>query len=334
MPPGIPERAEIGYPVKCLLEPRLDSRMSFLSLLFTLLIEQFRPLSPRSVVQRWFVRYANTLSSHFNAGERGQGMIAWWLAVLPWALIALAGYYFLGRINLGLGWLWNVAVLYLTLGFRQFSHAFTEITEALRAGDIDKARQLLGEWRNESAAEYNGTEVSKVAIEEGLIGSHRHVFGVIFWFLVLPGPTGAILYRMAAILDEKWGARPLEEYGEFGRYARRIFHYMNWIPVRLTALSFAVAGDFEDAVYCWRSQGTAWADPEKGIVLASGAGAIGVRLGETLHHHGMVSFRPELGLGDEADVNSMTTAVGMIWRALVIWMFILGLVTLARFINV
>ncbi len=308
--------------------------MSFLSLLFTLLIEQFRPLSPRPVVHRWFARYVNHLSSRFNAGERSQGMIAWWLAVLPCAVVALAGYYFLGSINIGLGWLWNVAVLYLTLGFRQFSHAFTEITEALRTNDIDRARQLLGDWRNESAAEYSGTEISKVAIEEGLIGSHRHVFGVIFWFLVLPGPTGAILYRMAATLDDKWGARPREEYGDFGRYARRIFHYMDWIPVRLTALGFAVAGDFEDAVYCWRSQGTAWPDPEKGIVLASGAGAIGVRLGETLHHHGTVSFRPELGMGEEADVNSMTSAVGMIWRALVIWMFILGLVTLARVINV
>jgi adenosylcobinamide-phosphate synthase len=59
-----------------------------------------------------------------------------------------------------------------------------------------------------------------------------------------------------------------------------------------------------------------------------------VRLGETLHHHGTVSFRPELGLGDEADANSMTSAAGMIWRALVIWMFILGLVTIARLIDV
>jgi adenosylcobinamide-phosphate synthase len=215
--------------------------MSFLSLLFTLLIEQIRPLSSRSIVHRWFNRYVNFLSSHFNAGEQSQGMIAWWLAVLPWTLVALCGYYVLGSINVGLGWLWNVAVLYLTLGFRQFSHAFTEITEALRSGEINRARALLSDWRNEPAAEYNGTEIAKVSIEEGLLGSHRHVFGVIFWFLVLPGPTGAILYRLAALLEEKWGSRPREEYGDFGRYARRIFHYLDWIPVRLTAMSFAVA---------------------------------------------------------------------------------------------
>ncbi len=307
--------------------------MSFLSILFTLLIEQARPLTPRNAVHRWYLRYVNSLGNHFNAGEQDQGMVAWLLAVVPWVLVSVAIHYFLLDISIAAAWIWNVAVLYLTMGFRQFSHAFTEIVEALRVGDVDRARVLLTEFRGESAAEYNGTEIAKVAIEEGLINSHRHVFGVIFWFLILPGPSGAVLYRLAGILEQKWGSRSSQDYGDFGKFAQKIFHYIDWIPVRLTAMSFAIAGDFEDAVYCWRSQATTWMDPEQGVVLASGAGALGVRLGETLHHHGTVSFRPELGLGDDADVNTMTSAVGMIWRALVMWMFILALLTVARWVG-
>jgi adenosylcobinamide-phosphate synthase len=308
--------------------------MSFLSLLATLLIEQLRPLNPRCMVYRWFTRYVNVVGSHFNAGERRQGTIAWCLAVLPWAVISVVVYWQLGEINVALAWGWNVAVLYLTMGFRQFSHAFTEIVEALRLGDLEKARSLLSEWRGDSAAEYNGTEIAKVSIEEGLIGAHRHVFGVIFWFLLLPGPGGAVLYRLAGILEQKWGTRTQEEYGEFGQFSRRIFQFMDWIPVRLTAMSFAVAGDFEDAIHCWRSQAGTWMNLEQGIVLTSGAGAVGVRLGDTLHMHGTVSFRPEIGLGDEADVNLMTSAVGMLWRALVMWMFIIALITAARWLGI
>ncbi len=304
--------------------------MSFLSILFTLLIEQARPLAPRNAIHRWYLRYVNSLGNHFNAGEHDQGMVAWLLAVLPWVFVSMAIYYFLLDISIAAAWIWNVAVLYVTMGFRQFSHAFTEIVEALRVGDIGKARELLTEFRGVSAAEYNGTEISKVAIEEGLINSHRHVFGVMFWFMILPGPSGAVLYRLAGMLEQKWGARATEEYGDFGKFAQRVFHYLDWIPVRLTAMSFAIAGDFEDAVYCWRSQAGTWMDPEQGVVLASGAGALGVRLGETLHHHGTVSFRPEIGLGDDADVNTMTSAVGLIWRSLVIWMLILALMTVAR----
>ena len=308
--------------------------MSFLAILFTLLIEQVRPLTPRNAVHRWYLRYVNSLGSHFNAGEQRQGMAAWALAVLPWVLLSLAIHYFLRDISIAAAWIWNVAVLYLTMGFRQFSHAFTEIVEALREGDLHQARALLTDWRGEPASEYDSTELAKVAIEQGLIDSHRHVFGVIFWFLILPGPCGAVLYRLAGILEKKWGARSAEDYGEFGKFALRSFHYLDWIPVRLTAMSFAVAGDFEDAVYCWRSQATKWLNPEQGVVLASGAGALGVRLGETLHHQGTVSFRPELGLGDDADVDTMTSAVGMIWRALVIWMFIVALITVARWVGV
>jgi len=307
--------------------------MSFFSLFAALLIEQVWPLNPRCTVYRWFTRYVNSLGSHFNAGELRQGVIGWCLAVLPWVIASIAVYHLLCEIHVVFGWAWNVAVLYLTMGFRQFSHAFTEMVAALRGGDLDKARQLLGEWRGESATEYNGTEIAKVAIEEGLIGAHRHVFGAIFWFLVLPGPSGAVLYRLAGLLEQKWGGRSDEDYGEFGRFARKVFYYIDWIPVRLTAMSFAVAGDFEDAVHCWRTQATAWMHPEQGVVLASGAGALGVRLGETLHHHGTVSFRPELGLGDDADVNTMASAVGMIWRALVMWMLIIALIAIARWVG-
>lgn len=303
--------------------------MTFLSLLVAFLIEQVRPLDPRSPLFRMYTRYANNLGKHFNAGERKQGVIAWLLGVLPWVIATALVYYMLLSVSVLLALAWNVVVLYVTMGFRQFSHGFTALVEALREGDLDAARRELAEWRGEASDEYNATELAKVAIEEGLIGAHRHVFGVMFWFIILPGPAGAVLYRLSALLFDKWGTRSDEEYGDFGEFARQIFEAIDWIPTRLTAMGFAVAGDFEDAIYCWRAQAKSWLRPEQGIVLAAGAGAIGVRLGEALHRYGTVIFRPELGLGDDPDVDHMTSAVGMIWRALVIWMSIIGLITVA-----
>ncbi len=307
--------------------------MSFLSLLAALLIEQAKPLNPRCSVFRWFAKYANNLGKHFNAGESRQGVIAWLLGVVPWVLGVALVFWFLASINVVLAWAWNVAVLYVTMGFRQFSHGYTAITEALRVGDIDAARKELADWRGEAADELSGTEIAKLAIEEGLIEAHRHVFGVMFWFILLPGPTGAVLYRLAALLHEKWGTPGEEELGRFGHFARQSFELIDWIPARLTAMSFAIAGDFEDALFCWRQQAQGWLNPQQGIVLAAGAGALGVRLGETIHQHGTVSFRPELGVGDEADVNYMASAVGLIWRSLVMWMLVIGLVTAAYYLG-
>ncbi|MEK6244108.1 MAG: cobalamin biosynthesis protein, partial [Pseudomonadota bacterium] len=190
---------------------------------------------------------------------------------------------------------------------------------------VDRARELIGAWRGESATHRNREEVIRLAIEEAIAASHRNVFAVLFWFVVLPGPSGAILYRMAVFLDRRWGGK-----GEFGRFARNVLRVLEWPAARLTAAAFAVVGDFEDAIYCWRTQAAAWPDPNLGIVLAAGAGALGVKLGMPLTEVEGLQPRPELGLGDAADAAFLDSTVGLLWRALVLWVFLLIILSLVR----
>ena len=304
--------------------------MKFLSLVAALLLEQWRPLRPGNPVHAAFERYAGTLERQFNAGQTQHGIVAWALAVLPIVLVTVLVYHALRAANPALGWMWNIAVLYLAMGFRQFSHYYTDILNALRQGDLPSAREFLARWRRETAPELTSQEVARVSIEFALVGAHRHVFGPIAWFIVF-GPAGAVLYRLSATLADNWGARHDPEFGPFGDFARRIFFWFDWIPARLTAASFAIVGNFEDAVYCWRTQALAWAARTHGVILATGGGALGVRLGDALHmDDGTLEFRPELGLGDEADVDYMHSTVGLIWRALVLWMFLIFIVTVAH----
>ncbi|MBI2297307.1 MAG: CobD/CbiB family protein [Betaproteobacteria bacterium] len=302
--------------------------MKFLALLAALLLEQVRPLRHDNRVYLWFGSYAAALERRFNAGQYRHGVIAWLLAAAPVIVVTVVVFSVLHGMSPLLGLLWSVVVLYLTMGFRQFSHYFTEIHQALQAGELALARDWLGKWRGESAGEFNAGEIARVAIEQGLLASHRHVFGTIAWFVAL-GPAGAMLYRVSAMLAEKWGGRADAEFGEFGRFAARFFFWLDWLPARLTAASFAIVGNFEDAVHCWRTQALAWSSHAQGIILASGGGALGVRLGNTVHQHEGLQFRPELGTGDEADVDYMQSTVGLIWRSLVLWMFLVLIVSVA-----
>jgi adenosylcobinamide-phosphate synthase len=168
-------------------------------------------------------------------------------------------------------------------------------------------------------------EVIRLAIEEALLASHRHVFGVLLWYLVLPGPSGAVLYRLAAYLAWRW-----KGLGGFGGFAERAFYALEWPAVRLTAAAFAVVGDFEDAVYCWRTQARSWLDPNAGIVLAAGAGAMGVRLGMPVQDVEGMQPRPELGVGESAEGPFLDSTVGLLWRAVVVWVFVLVILTMAR----
>lgn len=305
--------------------------MGLVSLILALLLEQWRPL--RSVLlARPLEHWADFVEEHFNAGEYRHGVLGWCVVVLPLAALGWTVYAAAYAVHPLLALAVNVGALYLSLGFREGSHRFGEIQASLKAQQVDRARAVLSQWRGEAYPDLAPSEVARLAIETALAGSHRHVFGVMLWFLVLPGPSGALAYRAAAFLAEHWNAkRP--DLGPFGRFAADAFAAMDWVPVRVTALAFAVVGDFEDAVYCWRTQAARWLDPLLGVVLASGAGAMGVRLGMPIPREGVVADRPEIGLGDDADAAFLDTTLGLIWRALVLWLAMLAVIGIARMVT-
>jgi cobalamin biosynthesis protein CobD/CbiB len=296
--------------------------MSVLAIMAALALEQWRPLDHGSTVHAWLSAWAGRLEQAFNGGERRHGRVAWLVAVLPPVAAGILIHELLASMHFVLAAAFNVAVLYFTLGFRQFSHHFTEIQLAVKSGDVERARQLLEEWRGVVRTR---EEVIRLSIEEALVASHRHVFGVLLWYVLLPGPSGAILYRLAAFLQQRW-----KDLGGFGRFSGRAFQLLEWPAVRLTAASFAVVGDFEDAVYCWRTQARTWMEAGSGVVLAAGAGAMGVRLGMPVQEVEGMQPRPELGVGEPADGPFLDSTVGLVWRALVVWIFVLVLVTVAR----
>jgi adenosylcobinamide-phosphate synthase len=311
--------------------------MALFSLVAVLLIEQIRPLPYNLFVQQPLARLARFLEGLFNAGERSHGLVAWLLGVGGLVLLAGGVHAALYWLSPLLAWLWDVLVLYMTMGFRQFSHYYTDIQLALRMDDLPHARKLLLAWRGRPADELSSSEIARLAIEEALSSSHRHVFGVLVCFVLLPGPCGAVLYRAAAFFADQWGRGGDGDVGRFGDFPQRAFAVIDWLPLRLTAASFAIVGNFEDAIYCWRTQAGKWPDSRFGsgigIVLASGAGALGVRLGMPVVESGEIADRAEMGTGDEADVEFMQSAVGLVWRALLLWLLLLLLLGLAGLIG-
>lgn len=333
--------------------------MGFLSLIIALLVEQLRPLSSANVAYNAVRGTAEALERNFNAGERQQGVFAWFLLVAPLTILAWLIYFLIARAHPFLGLAWNALILYLTLGFRQFSHYYTDIQVALANNDLDTARRLLTEWKRASDPKFSAadlvlSDVCRLAIEEALVASHRHVFGVFFWFVVLPGPSGAVLYRLADYLARRWNAAPTRAVTRdeatpeslvepFGVFARHAFHWIDWIPVRMTAVGFAIVGNFEDAVFCWRNHVWQWADPSRGILLAAGTGALGVRLGPATRPAFEPAQRPGIdpnatdafdAFGDvmpgvDASPAALGSAVGLVWRSMLLWMILLLLLSVA-----
>lgn len=306
--------------------------MKFLALVLALVLEQVRPLRRNNRLYAAFDRYADFLERQFNGLQASHGAIAWLVAVLPLALLTLIVEALMRNLNVFLAIAWSVGVLYVAMGFRRFSLCFTDIAQALREQNLNNARDVLARWRGVPSDELNAADVARVSIELGLLQAHRYVLGPIFWFVVL-GPVGPVIYRAADLLAESWGKQVEPEKRIFALFAERAFFWIDWLPARVTAASFAIAGNFEDAAYCWRTQASAWNRNAEGVVLASGAGALGIKLGGALREDGMLNQRPELGIGEDVDVEDLRSVVGLIWRALVLWLVLLFIVSIAKVVG-
>ena len=270
--------------------------------------------------RRWhplvgFGKLAQAIERRLNrAGLRlVRGLLAWLLAVLPLTLLA-----WLAVQHAGL-WL-HALLLYACIGLRSLRDHAMPIVDALRAGDLASARTRTSWIVSRDTHDAGETDLAKAGAESLLENGNDAVFGTLFWFLVAGG-AGAVLFRLANTLDAMWGYRNAR-FLLFGRAAARIDDMLNYVPARLTALSYVVlAGAGRARAWrCWRTQAPAWSSPNAGPVMASGAGALGVSLGGAAVYDGRLEQRPPLGTGPNATATDIVRAWRLVLRTTVLWL--------------
>jgi adenosylcobinamide-phosphate synthase len=273
--------------------------------------------------RRWhplvgFGRLAQRLERHLNGGawRIARGAAAWTLAVLP---LTLLGAWLCAQDGVA-GLAPHALLLYQCLGLRSLRDHALPIHDALAQGDLPRARWLTARIVSRDTANAGEADLAKAGAESLLENGNDAVFGTLFWFLV-GGGAGALLFRLANTLDAMWGYRTAR-FNLFGRVAARVDDVLNYVPARLTALSYALlapdAGCVR-ALRCWRAQAPAWSSPNAGPVMASGAGALGISLGGAASYEGEVELRPALGSGPAAAAGDILRAWNLVFRAALLW---------------
>jgi len=323
--------------------------MSFFAIFLALVLEQARPLGTDNPVYRAVEGWTGWMTRTLDAGVQHLAWVTWGMTTLTPALLAMLVH---GLAQFGLGWLaavlWNVALLYVTLGFRQFSHHFTSIRDALDEGDEQKARELLAQWQQVQVGDIPRREILRHVIEHSVIAAHRHVFGVFFWYAALSviglGPAGAVVYRLAEYVNRRWQREQGADSGVsavLAEVAQRAWLALDWLPARTTALGFAIVGSFEDAMDGWRHHAQKFPQDNDGVILAATAGAIHVQLGGA----GLTAGDPdEDGAasgqdagpstpGEPAQMGHLASVVGLVWRSVIMWLVLVALLTMANLVG-
>jgi adenosylcobinamide-phosphate synthase len=325
--------------------------MGFLSLLFALVIEQVRPFTGISRLRSWGDGWIDWVLKNFDAGGSGQGMLCWCIAALvPAACVILIHWALALWLGLLSAFIWNVAVLYATLGFRQFSHYFTEIRTALEMGDDETARRVLQNWTGPLPLALTQAEMIRRLVVQSVLSAHRHVFGVFTWYsvgsLLGLGPAGAVVYRIGTSLQAR-ALLPVDAgsgaSSAVQQFAGRLWWFLDWLPVRITAMGFAFVGSFEESIDLWRRWEILKPGDNDALLLAATSGAIGIQLNEpvgTLMASPSMEPTGETAAANDAveghkspQIGHLAAVVGLVWRTVVMWLVLLALMTLARLLG-
>lgn len=270
--------------------------------------------------RRWhplvgFGRLVSVVERRFYQQNRIAGVLALCIAVLPFILLAV------WLQSTSLAPLFTAVLLYVAIGWKSLSEHAMPIAIALEADDIGSARTQLGRIVSRDTFDIDEQGISRAAVESVLENGCDAVFGAVFWALLLGAP-GVVLYRLVNTLDAMWGYKN-ERYLQFGWAAARLDDVLNFIPARLTALSYALAGNLLSALRCWRQQGYSWKSPNAGPVMAAGAGSLGVLLGGSASYHGTIQARPDLGERRAPDALDIKRSLQLVNRVVVLWLAVL-----------
>jgi adenosylcobinamide-phosphate synthase len=290
-----------------------------LSLLLGVLLDRLFGELPRWHPLVGFGHCANRLEAWCNQGRLRfvRGTLAWALLVLP--LPALL-FWLLPAQHL---WIANGLALYFAVGSRALVEHGMRVEEALDAGDLAAARQRVGYLVSRETASMDAAAVSRATIESLLENGNDAIFGALFWCAVAGAP-GVILFRLANTLDAMWGYRNAR-FELFGKFAARIDDVLNYLPARLTALSYALLGSTRNALLSWRTQAPHWSSPNAGPVMASGAGSLNLCLGGAAIYEGQVETRITLGAGAPAGPGDIRRASTLISRSMLLWLACAGI---------
>ena len=281
--------------------------------------------------QRWHplvgLGYVITqLERHFNGTGKGRvsdGALAVVLLVLPFVVLGALVSLLPVVVSAPLA----AIMVWLCIGWRSLTEHGMAVYRPLIEGDLAEARTRVGMMVSRDTRELDATGVATATSESLLENGADAIFASLFWFIVA-GLPGLLLHRVVNTLDAMWGYRN-ERFLYFGRFAARLDDVLNWMPARLTAISYALVGNTRLALHCWRRQAPGWDSPNGGPVMAAGAGALSVSLGGPALYGTGAKDRPVLGAGPAASAASIHDAIRLVRSSVVVWLIVMIAVSLS-----
>jgi adenosylcobinamide-phosphate synthase len=199
----------------------------------------------------------------------------------------------------------------ISIAGRMLAAAATDVEDALAAGDIGAARDLLPVLVGRDPTGLDEREIARAVIESVAENTVDAVVAPALWAAAFGAP-GVLMYRSVNTLDAMIGHRS-RRYAEFGWAAARLDDVAAWVPARVTAALVAAVRP-RAAAAVWRVIGDdapAHPSPNAGVAEAAFAAALDVQLGGVNRYGDRLEQRGLLGRGRAAAPSDITGSVAL-----------------------
>ena len=230
---------------------------------------------------RAYVRWALRTASRSGSDAAPLVVLAV-LAVLPGFAVSAVSAVFAPWLFGAFGVALAALVLFFSLGPRDLRQEVNEYRAAAAHGDTAASERLCAEILEHDAGQRRGAGLQSVA-EAVFVQANNRLFGVLFWFALL-GPGAALTFRITdlmrreAILRANRGDAPPAA-AAIGGACQRLHGVIAFLPARLLALTYGVAGSFQESFSGWRGylkrESDHFFDANDRLLVHAGQGALG-----------------------------------------------------------
>ncbi|MGW0928967.1 cobalamin biosynthesis protein [Streptomyces sp. NPDC002644] len=193
----------------------------------------------------------------------------------------------------------TAAATWAVLGGRSLEREATAVHTRLAAPDLPAARTRLRSLVGRDTTTLDDAQIARAVVESVAENTSDAVVAPLVWGAVA-GVPGLLGYRAANTLDAMVGHRtPRHE--RFGWASARLDDLLNLPGSRLAGVLTAVTSPAGPAapLRAWRRDAAAHPSPNAGVVEASFAGALGIRLGGTNRYGARTEHRAVMGDGPQ-----------------------------------
>jgi membrane protein required for beta-lactamase induction len=288
--------------------------MALLVILLGIAIEKLVTSVENIRTFHWFTTYAQWLRHQLESWSLRQDTVIL-LIIIALPVIGVAFVYErLDDALVLLGFLFSVLVFVYCIGPRELHDRAHKFMEALERGEQTEAQALAEEILEGKPVPEDESRLIQEIDRALFVATNNSFLGVVFWFVVL-GPVGAVIYRLSHVLLQHLGQQNDEENSGFYQSNQLLFSILNWIPAHLTALTYGIAGNFVDAMHHWRlhkSYDQLSPAASDNMLVDTGFGAI--------------QIEPDIKVFDGQTIHD---TLGLCRRAIIIWITIIAILTLA-----